>query len=329
MDRPPRPPSPSIDAHAASGPIETTRLAPSPTGALHLGNARTFLVNWALARQRGWRVVLRVEDLDTPRVKPGAIDSTIDTLRWLGLDWDEGPFTQSDDTARYADAMRSLASRRLVYPCTLTRAQIEQAASAPHEGEHETPYPASLRPADRPDTFSDTGSNWRLLVEPGEVAFHDAFAGAQSFDPAREVGDFVVWTKRASPAYQLAVVVDDAAQGVTQVVRAGDLLPSTARQILVARALGLAPGPAYTHLPLVRGPDGRRLAKRHGDTRLDHYRRNAVPRDRVLGLLARWCGLTDAPEPIDPEAFVAAFSLDTMPPADVTFTPEDDAWLLA
>jgi len=329
MDRLPDNPPDGIAPEDAPGQIETTRLAPSPTGALHLGNARSFVINWALARQRGWRLILRVEDLDTPRVKAGAIDETIDLLRWLGLDWDEGPVIQSLDLAPYESAMRSLAERGLAYPCELTRSQIEEAASAPHEGDREAPFPSSLRPAISPRAFDNTGTNWRLIVEPAAVAFNDRFAGAQSFEPSREIGDYVIWTKRQSPAYQLAVVVDDHAQGVTQIVRGDDLLPSTARQLLLARALGLTPEPAYTHLPLVRGDDGRRLAKRHGDTRLTHYRDLGVTPERVLGLLARWSGVLSDPEPMDAQEFLRAFSLDTMPPNDVTFTPEDDAWLLA
>ncbi len=309
--------------------IHTTRLAPSPTGALHLGNARTFVVNWALARQRGWKIVLRIEDLDTPRVKPGAIAETIDLLTWLGLDWDQGPTIQSDDLTPYTQAMRSLASRGLAYPCELTRTQIEQAASAPNEGDTETPFPRSLRPPVQAQDFEDTGTNWRLAVEQGRVAFTDALAGPQSLDPAREIGDFVIWTKRRCPAYQLAVVVDDDAQGVTQIVRGDDLLPSAARQLVLSRALNLAPEPTYTHLPLVRGSDGRRLAKRHGDTRLTHYRDRGVTPQRVLGLLASWSGVCEKPEPMTARAFLDAFSLDTMPRTDVTFTPENDAWLLA
>ncbi|MFI4898138.1 MAG: glutamate--tRNA ligase family protein, partial [Phycisphaerales bacterium JB059] len=263
MDRPPRPPSPQPDPQGGSGPLQTTRLAPSPTGALHLGNARSFLVNWALARQQGWRIVLRIEDLDTPRVKPGAIEETIDTLRWLGLDWDEGPIIQSHHITRHADAMRHLAARGLVYPCELTRSQIEQAANAPHEGDREAPFPPALRPDRRPDTFDDTGTNWRFIVEPGEVTFTDAFAGAHSADPALDVGDFVVWTKRACPAYQLAVLVDDFAQGVTQVVRGNDLLPSTARQILLARALGPPTPPPNNPHPPSPGPHRRPPAQPH------------------------------------------------------------------
>lgn len=308
---------------------ELTRLAPSPTGALHLGNARTFLVNWALARQRGWTILLRIEDLDTPRVKPGAIEDTIDTLRWLGLDWDEGPLTQLDDLSPYRDAMRALAARSLVYPCELTRSEIDAAASAPHAGEHEQRFAPELRPPTRPTSFDDEATNWRLAVEPGAVRFDDAFAGPQSIDPAATVGDFVVWTRRSQPAYQLAVVVDDARQGVTQVVRGDDLLDSAARQTLLYDALALTPRPAYTHLPLVRGADGRRLAKRHGDTRLTTYRSRAVTPERVIALLARWSGVAGAPPAMTAREFRDAFDLRTMPRSDVTYTQEDERWLLA
>lgn len=309
---------------------ETTRLAPSPTGALHLGNARTFLVNWALAKQNGWRVVLRIEDLDTPRVKPGAIDGTINILRWLGLDWDGRAPLQSADLGPYRDAMGTLASLGVVYPCELTRAQIAAAAAAPNEGDHERRFPPEFRPASfvrgRPTRFDREDTNWRLAVEPGAVEFDDAFAGPQSRDPASTVGDFVVWTARGQPSYQLAVVVDDSRQGVTRVVRGDDLLDSTARQILLYRLLGEGPLPGYTHLPLVRGTDGRRLAKRHGDTRLTHYRAVGVPADRVIGLLAGWCGLPRRATSAD--EFAGAFDLHTMPRDDVIFTGADEQWLI-
>lgn len=317
-------------AHGPTSPIRAvTRLAPSPTGALHLGNARTFLVNWALARKLGWSIVLRIEDLDGPRVKPGVTEATIDTLAWLGLDWDEGPLIQSDDPSPYTRAMQTLASERTVYPCDLTRAQIEAASSAPQEGSGENVFPRELRAGDIPDRFDEPERSWRFVVEPGEVAFDDTLLGPQSIDPSTDIGDFVVWTKRAQPAYQLAVVVDDARQGVTHVVRGSDLLASTARQLLLYRALGLAPEPTYTHLPLVRGEDGRRLAKRHGDTRLDHYRRQGVGPERVVGLLAHWCGLVQSPTPMPAGAFAEAIDPDTMPTQDVVFTTEDDRWLLS
>lgn len=310
----------------------TTRLAPSPTGALHLGNARTFLVTWALARRRGWRIVLRIEDLDGPRVKPGAAEACVDTLRWLGIDWDQGPIVQSHDLEPYRHAMQALAARGLAYPSELTRAQIDAAAgdaalSAPQEGAHEVRFGPELRPAERPGAFGREDVNWRFATPPGEIAFDDALAGPQRVDVSAIVGDFVVWTKRAQPAYQLAVVVDDHRQGVTEVVRGNDLLDSAGRQLHLYRALGLGPEPRHTHLPLVRGPDGKRLAKRHGDTRIDHYRGRGVPPERVVGLIAFWSGVCARRGAMSAAEFAAGCSLDTMPRTDTIFTPEDDAWL--
>jgi len=310
-----------------------TRLAPSPTGALHLGNARTFLVNWALARRAGWRVVMRVEDLDTPRVKAGAIEETLDVLAWLGLDWDGDVEIQSEHAAGHADAMRTLARAGVVYPCELTRAQIEAAASAPQEGSGEVRFPPELRPGSiGPAAFEpggvDGGANWRFVVPTGEVTFMDAFRGEQRIDPAASIGDFVVWTKRGQAAYQLAVVVDDARAGVTQVVRGDDLLDSTARQLLISRALGVGPEPAYTHLPLVRGGDGRRLAKRHGDTRITAYRGRGVGAERVVGVCAYWCGVSKGRVAMDAAEFRDRLALGRIPPRDVVFGAEDEAWLL-
>lgn len=305
----------------------TTRLAPSPTGALHLGNARTFLLTWAIARARGWRVILRIEDLDGPRIKPGAADATIDLLRWLGLDWDGPILVQSHDLSPYHAAMHALTTSARAYPCDLSRAQIEAAASAPQEGTGEVHFPASLRPALAPRTFDAPDSGWRFVVPDDAVAFTDDFAGEQSRCPARTIGDFAIWTKAAQPAYQLAVVVDDHRQGVTDVIRGDDLIDSAARQLLLYRALGYTPEPTYTHLPLVLGPDGRRLAKRHGDTRLDHYRARGVPAERIIALLGRWCGMgvTEALSAVD---FARSLDVTRIPTGPVTFTAEDDAWLL-
>lgn len=308
--------------------IHATRLAPSPTGALHLGNARTFLVTWATARARGWRVILRIEDLDGPRIDPAASRGAIETLLWLGMDWDDGPIFQSADLEPYRMAMRDLATKGFVYPSELSRREIEEATSAPQEGSHEVVFPASLRPADVPRTFADDGANWRFATPDDIIEFHDEFMGPQRMKPGASIGDFVVWTKRGQPAYQLAVVVDDHRQGVTQVVRGNDLLDSAGRQILLYRALDLGPQPIYTHLPLVRGPDGRRLAKRHGDTRISAYQARGVSAERVIGLLARWCGI-DATGAMSAAEFTRALDVDRIPRDDVVFTPEDDAWLLA
>ncbi|MEO1237319.1 MAG: tRNA glutamyl-Q(34) synthetase GluQRS [Planctomycetota bacterium] len=310
-----------------------TRLAPSPTGALHLGNVRTFLINWAAARQAGWRVVLRLEDLDGPRVKPEASAQAIDLLQWLGMDWDGDPLTQSDDLSPYADAVAALRDRDLVYPCPATRSEIEAAAlSAPHADDHELRYPNLYRPP--PEDFTagpkippDTPTALRFVVPDGPVSFTDERLGPQSVDVQQQVGDFVVQTKAGLPAYQLAVVVDDARQAVTDVVRGDDLLRSTARQQLLYDALQLQPRPRYWHVPLVLGPDGRRLAKRHGDTRAAAYREQGVPAERLIGLMAWWCGVTDERKPMDAAAFAGLFDWAKLPPDPVTFTPEDDAWL--
>ena len=324
--QPPNTPNPRSSPN--TGARRVTRLAPSPTGALHLGNARTFLVNWALARRRGWRIVLRIEDLDGPRIKEGAAESVVETLRWLGMDWDEGPLVQSHDLSPYVDAMRALARGAKAFPCALTRAEIEHSASAPHGSTGESRFPCELRPALHAREFDDPETNWRFVVEPGVVQFTDEVAGAQRIDPGASVGDFVIWTKRAQPSYQLAVVVDDHRQGVTDVVRGDDLLDSAARQLLLYRALGYAPEPVYSHLPLVIGEDGRRLAKRHGDTRIDHYRAQGAPVERVIGLLAFWSGVSSRREPMSAEEFASAFNLGSMPRDAAVFTTEDDRWLL-
>lgn len=306
-----------------------TRLAPSPTGALHLGNARTFLVNWALARRRGWRIVMRIDDLDGPRIRTGAAEGVLDTLRWLGIDWDGEPILQSRDHARHVDAMRTLARAGLAYPCALSRREIEEAMSAPHAGDHESRFPPELRPRIAARDFDDETTSWRFVTPPGKVRFDDEFAGPQTFDPSISVGDFPVWTARAQASYQLAVVVDDHAQGVTHVVRGDDLLDSTARQLLLMRALRLAPEPSYAHLPLVVGPDGRRLAKRHGDTRIDAYRARAVPPERIVGLVASWCGLCREPHEMTSGEFAAALHPASIPGERIVFREEHDAWLLS
>lgn len=308
--------------------VRTTRLAPSPTGALHLGNARTFLANWALARQRGWRIVLRIEDLDGPRIKPGADQQAIDILNWLGIDWDEGPTWQRADLTAYTEALAKLAAQGQVYPCTCTRREIEQAQSAPHGDEHELRYPGTCRHRVRPIAAADEAACLRLIVPDESIAFTDELRGQQAFNVQQQVGDFVVATKMGLPAYQLAVVVDDARQGVTEVVRGDDLLGSTARQILIYRALGLERLPRWYHLPLVVGPDGRRLAKRHGDTRIVWYREQGVPPQRIIGLLAYWCGLVPKRTAMSAAEFLAGFDLLKMPATATTFTLEDHAWLL-
>ncbi|MEX2673560.1 MAG: tRNA glutamyl-Q(34) synthetase GluQRS [Phycisphaeraceae bacterium] len=309
-----------------------TRLAPSPTGALHLGNARTFLINWAMARQQNWTIVLRVEDLDGPRVKEGADKLAIDILQWLGLDWDEGPHYQRHDLTRYHAALDRLAGQGLIYPCQCTRGDIAAAArSAPHEGdEHELRYPGTCRPAAATPTRFEPALDataWRVRVPDQVISFTDQVAGEQAINVAQGVGDFVLSTRMGLPAYQLAVVVDDAAQHITDVVRGDDLVPSAARQIMLQQMLNIAPQPRYTHLPLVYGPDGRRLAKRHGDTRLTTYRKHGVSAERIIGLLGHWSGLGPR-QPMTLSMFLERFDLARLPRQPITFTADDEKWLL-
>ena len=321
-----------------------SRLAPSPTGALHLGNARSFLITWAIARQRGMDLLMRIEDLDGPRIKPGAAQQLIDTLAWLGIDHDGAELVQSHDLDPYRAAMRSLASRGMVYRCELTRTQIEQAVTAPHAGEHEIRFPPELRPEretvlaathptgpemkSTPWAFTDEHTNYRLAVQDESITIRDEIAGEVLTSPFHDVGDFVVWTRRGVPAYQLAVVVDDARQEITDVIRGEDLLPSAGRQVLLYRALGFCP-PRWMHLPLVLGPDGRRLAKRHGDTRVEHYRQQGVRAERIIGLLGFWSGAAPRRCEMSARDFLMSFEVDTLPRCPITFTPDDDAWLLS
>ena len=312
-----------------------TRLAPSPTGALHLGNARTFLINWALARQNDWEIVLRIEDLDGPRIKEGAAEEAIELLEWLGLDWDEGPHYQIGNLEPYEAALTKLAELGEIYPCGCTRKQIEAASlSAPHEGEHELRYPGTCRPVGRTaeavaaGSFQERGDvAWRVCVPDVPINFEDQFSGPQAFDVQQSIGDFLVRTKAGLPSYQLAVVVDDARQGIDQVVRGDDLLSSTSRQLLLYDLLQLEPCPSYIHLPLVIGTDGRRLAKRHGDSRLAYYREQGVTAERIIGLLAEWSGCGPRGKMTASE-FLREFELSRMSAEAITFTPADNSWLI-
>jgi glutamyl-tRNA synthetase len=299
------------------------RLAPSPTGAQHVGNARTYLIAWLSARSRGGAVKLRIEDIDSPRIKPGAAEGAMSDLRWLGLDWDGEPVVQTQRLSLYEGALEELKRRELVYPCTCTRSDIAAAASAPH-GNEEVTYPgtcAHRRAADAESLQAEGRSfAWRFRAADSPT-FVDGFAGEQHIDLAHAGGDFVVWKSAGTPAYQLAVVVDDAAMGVTEVIRGDDLIPSTPRQLLLYRALGLAP-PSFAHVPLAVGEDGRRLAKRHGDTRLSALRAAGVAPEALVGLLAWSCGWLESPEPVPACDLLPRFRLDAIPPRPFVLTAE-------
>lgn len=313
----------------------TTRLAPTPSGSLHIGNARSFLITWALARREGWRVVLRLEDLDIGRVKPGAHDAAIADLRALGIDWDGAPEVQSADLAPYRDALSTLASKGMLFRCDRSRNDIRTAASAPHAEDGETRFPPGLRPpASWPTRVDDWHANHRLLVEPGIERVHDELLGDHTFDPGSEAGDLVVWTKLGVPAYQLAVVVDDARHGVTDVVRGDDLLASAARQQYIARTIGVSHA-RWWHLPLVYDVDGKRLAKRHGAHSLRALREAGVSRERIAGWCAWSLGLIDTRVALDLRALVELadskhlqIAARATRAAPTVFRNEDLAWLV-
>jgi len=309
----------------------TTRLAPSPTGALHLGNLRTFLVNYLLARQRGWKVLMRVEDIDGPRVKPGAAEAMLAELKWLGLDWSEPIKWQLRDMSAYESALDRLAALGVAYPCVCSRKDVLTASGAPHAEDGVLVYPGTCRGlyASAEEATARTGrpAAWRVKVEAGTIEVADRFAGVRKFDLTQTCGDFVIYRGRGLPAYQLAVVVDDAEAGVDAIVRGDDLLESAARQIYLRRLLDIGPEPAYWHLPLVVGPDGRRLAKRHGDTRLAHYRRLGATPQRLLGLLAAWSGVIGRPREMSLQELLERFDLDRMPAEPTIFTDADNRFL--
>jgi glutamyl-tRNA synthetase len=303
-----------------------TRLAPSPTGALHPGNARTFLITWWLARQTGWKLSLRIEDLDGPRIKPAAAAEAIEDLRWLGIDWDDGPVYQSARRAIYAGAIAALLKDGFAYPCVCTRRDIEAAAGAPHADDGSAVYPGSCRgkfeSVEAAAAFAGRPPAVRFRVPDRTVRWSDRVAGDRAIDMA-SLGDFVIAKSDGTPAYQLAVVVDDAAAGVTDVVRGDDLLDSTPRQILLYEALGLAGKiPNYFHVPLVTGIDGRRLAKRHGDSRLSEYRRRGVPASAMIALLAGWCGIDPVPPGATAADLIDRFGLDQLPKGQTVFDPQ-------
>ena len=269
------------------------RLAPSPTGALHLGNARTFLIAYLRARLSGGRLVMRMEDLDHPRDKPGAAAAAVNDLKWLGFNWDD-EYVQSERKALYREALEKLKSAGRVYPCVCTRKDVEAAQSAPHEGE-QLYYPGTCRGrfsswAEAQAVKVKDAPCWRFKTDVGEsVSFVDRFAGPFSMDVSKVLGDFPLCRDEEGAGYTLAVVVDDAAMGITEVVRGDDLLGATPAQILLQRALGL-PTPEYCHVPLVVGIDGKRLAKRHGDTRIAAFRDWGLSPESVIGLIAHSCG---------------------------------------
>jgi glutamyl-tRNA synthetase len=277
-----------------------TRFAPSPTGDLHVGGAWTALASWALARASGGRTVLRVEDIDTPRVVAGSARRIAEDLAWLGLDWDEGPeagglhasYTQSERAALYDATLAELAAAGLTYPCDCSRAEISRIASAPHAGE-EIIYPGTCRDAP-PHREMKRSPAIRLRVpDDSRVVFEDLVRGRVEQHVGASVGDFVLRRGDGVYAYQLVVAVDDAEMQISHVVRADDLLASTARQLLLMQLLGTPRDrlPTYLHLPMVVAADGERLAKRAGSATVRSLRDRGLAPAEITGTLARGLGL--------------------------------------
>lgn len=282
------------------------RFAPSPTGRMHLGNIATALLSWLSARSKGGTWLLRIEDLDTQRSRLEYARQVEDDLRWLGLDWDEGglddkgpsaPYLQSQRTEIYNHYLSILAREGYIYPCSCTRADI-MAANAPHQSDGRVIYSGRCRPHDLPhpiEILPEKGA-LRIAVPDGDVKFDDLICGPQSFNLARDCGDFILRRADGGIAYQLAVVVDDALMGVTEVVRGNDLLLSAAQQIFLFGELDFIP-PRYGHTPLLCNESGKRLSKRDASLSMEAMRRRYTPQ-QLIGRLAHLLGLISDDQPM-------------------------------
>ena len=295
------------------------RYAPSPSGRMHLGNLMCCLLAWLSAKSKGGQVLLRIEDLDTVRCPRVYADAIMDDLAWLGLAAD-GPTPtvyQSERSEIYQQYYDILLKKGLVYPCFCSRSQLH-AASAPHRSDGQVVYAGTCRglsDAEIARRSLTRAPAFRVQVPDEEIAFTDGHLGRYAENLARDCGDFYLRRADGVFAYQLAVVVDDALMGVTEVVRGSDLLSSTPRQLWLYRELGLT-APQFYHLPLLLAPDGRRLSKRDGDQSLENLRARYTPQE-IIGKLAYVCGLQDIPAPASPQELVPGFSWDKVPQQDI------------
>jgi glutamyl-tRNA synthetase len=268
------------------------RLAPSPTGYLHLGHARTFLLAGQRAREQGGSLILRNEDLDPERCRAEYVSAAYEDLQWIGLQWVEGPdcggpygpYSQSERRSLYLGQWKRLRDLGFIYPCTCSRKELALSAMAPNDADNEPIYPGSCRFKAEAASFpAPAGVNWRFRVPDGrEITFFDQNLGRQSYVAGKDFGDFVIWRRDDVPAYQLAVVADDYAMKISEVVRGEDLLKSTARQLLLYRALDVAE-PQFYHCDLVRDEAGTRLAKRHDALSIRRLREAGWTREQVQG----------------------------------------------
>ncbi|MBB47144.1 MAG: hypothetical protein CMJ33_00995 [Phycisphaerae bacterium] len=277
-------------------PKRTTRLAPSPTGPLHLGNARSLLLCWAIGRARDWRVLLRMEDLDGERCTLESESMILEDLHWLGLDWDDEMIRQSDDVERHRRALQTASEAGTIFQCARSRKDLREtseALNAPHEGGPKARSTYEMRPDHRTSyRFMPGEHNHRATIAPGPLIIEDEIVGRYECDPLDIFGDPIVWTRRDTPSYQLAVVLDDAHHGVTDVIRGEDLLPSAALQTRLAELFGV-PSPRWWHVPLLRNHEGRRLAKRDEDETLSQMRARGIPKHNVIQHLSASCGMNE------------------------------------
>ncbi len=292
----------------------TTRLAPSPSGALHLGNARSLLLCWAIGRAQDWRVLLRMEDLDGERCSLQSESLILEDLQWLGIDWDEEMIRQSEDIERHrTSVIRAMKSGR-IFQCARSRRALREASdamAAPHEGGPKARSTIDMRPTD-PESyrFSKGEHNHRATIAEGRMVIEDQILGSYECDPMEMFGDPIVWTRRDTPSYQLAVVLDDAHHGITDVIRGDDLLPSAALQSRLAELFGV-PSPRWWHVPLMRDHEGRRLATRDQDETLTQMRSRGIEGTHVIQHLARSCGF-EAPFPGNAVEFAEKLDLESM-----------------
>jgi glutamyl-tRNA synthetase len=310
------------------------RYAPSPTGFLHLGNARTALAAWLHTRNQGGTFILRVEDLDSQRSKSDYIEANIQELRWLGLDWDEGPdvsgtyqpYVQSQRGALYQQVLETLQANGHLFECYLSRKDLQEVAAAPH-GKAPVYGPLERERNEQLKTENKSKSpSLRFRVPDKTVTFTDALAGKRTFNTLDDIGDFIVKRADGEWAYQLAVVVDDIAMNITEIVRGDDLLPSTAAQLLLYEALG-ATSPTFLHVPLLLDETGERMAKRKGSLTVTALKESGVRPERVVGLLAYTLGLTAEKLELSPRNLLPNYSVKNLHPASRTLTPDLLEWL--
>lgn len=300
-------------------PVESGRFAPSPSGRMHLGNALSAMLAWLSAKHQGGEILLRIEDLDPARSKAEYAQGIMDDFRWLGLLWDRRATDQSKRGEAYAAALRQLEQMYLIYPCYCSRDQLH-AASAPHASDGRVIYAGTCRnltPEQR--AVMTKKPSLRIRLPDREISFRDGLQGDVTMNLQREFGDIILRRADGVAAYQLAVVVDDGTEGVTEVVRGRDLLSSTPVQLYLYELLGLTP-PRFYHVPMLLAPDGRRLSKRDRDLDFGYLRQHFSP-EEIIGLLAHLAGLLERWEPVSARELACDFSWSRVKQSDIILDP--------